>query len=71
MSAILTLLHSVTPKLTPVTAKLTPVIAQRIGILPDPSQVSVPSFKLIALKPYVTPTLMASDPTIDPSEPKK
>ena len=62
IGAILTFLHSVTPNLTPDTPK-------SIGILPDPSQVSVPNFKLVALKPF---ELCSSDPCdskIDPSDP--
>ncbi len=44
------LLHSVTPKLTQVTPKLTPVTPKWISLLPNPRQMSVPSFTLVALK---------------------
>ena len=64
IEAILTFWHSVTPKLTP---PLTPVTTKSKGILPDPRQVSVPSFKLIALKCF---ELCCSDPKIDPRDPK-
>ena len=60
IATISTFLHTVTPKLTSVTTKY-------IGNLPDPIQMSVESFKLIARTGF---KLLSSEPKIDPHDPK-
>ena len=47
--------------------KIDPRHLKWIGILPDPSLVSVPNFKLVALKLF---ELCSSDPKIDRCDPK-